>query len=69
LNLFVPENSLMDQFNGLRLFLDTFSVLYPQLEELDFRRDVTELAVPYYMVLGAHEARGRRCPQTNGSRC
>jgi len=26
-NLFVPENSLMDKANGLRSFLDTFSVI------------------------------------------
>lgn len=58
-NLFVPENSLIDRINGLRSFLDTFSVLYPQLRDVDFRRDATELEVPYYMVIGAHEARGR----------
>jgi proline iminopeptidase len=61
-NLFVPENSLMDRLNGLRSFLDTFSVLYPQLQDLDFRRDATALEVPVYMVLGAHEARGRAGP-------
>jgi pimeloyl-ACP methyl ester carboxylesterase len=61
-NLFVPENSLMGRINGLRSFLDTFAVLYPQLSELDFRRDATQLEVPYYMVLGAHEARGRAVP-------
>jgi pimeloyl-ACP methyl ester carboxylesterase len=57
--LFVPENDLMDQVNGLRSFLDTFAVLYPQLQDIDFRRDVPSLGVPYYMVIGAHEARGR----------
>lgn len=57
--LFVPENDLMDRVNGLRAFLDTFSVLYPQLQEIDFRRDVTRLEVPIYIVAGAHEARGR----------
>jgi proline iminopeptidase len=61
-NLFVPENSLMDRINGFRSFLDTFAVLYPQLADLDFRMDATELDVPYYMVLGAHEARGRAVP-------
>jgi proline iminopeptidase len=61
-NLFVPENSLMDKLNGLRSFLDTFSVLYPQLHNVDFRRDVPALEVPVYMVLGAHEARGRAVP-------
>jgi pimeloyl-ACP methyl ester carboxylesterase len=58
-NLFVPENSLMDRINGLRGFLDTFSVLYPQLQDIDFRRDVPSLDVPVYMVIGQHEARGR----------
>jgi pimeloyl-ACP methyl ester carboxylesterase len=57
--LFVPENTLMDQINGLRSFLDTFSVLYPQLQEIDFRHDVPRLNIPVYMIVGKHEARGR----------
>jgi pimeloyl-ACP methyl ester carboxylesterase len=57
--LFVPENDAMDQVNGLRSFLDTFSVLYPQLQDIDFRVDVPSLQVPVYLVAGAHEARGR----------
>jgi pimeloyl-ACP methyl ester carboxylesterase len=61
-NLFVPENSLMDRINGLRAFLDTFSVLYPQLHEVDLRSSATRLDVPVYMVLGEHEARGRSVP-------
>lgn len=58
-NLFVPENTLMDRVNGLRSFLDVFSVLYPQIQDVDFRRDVTRLETPVYVVLGAHEAHGR----------
>jgi pimeloyl-ACP methyl ester carboxylesterase len=57
--LFVPENTLLDQVNGLRSFLDTFSVLYPQLQDIDFRTDVPRLEVPVVFVAGAHEARGR----------
>ena len=57
--LFVPENSLMDKINGFRSFFDTFSILYPQIQELDFRSDITKFDIPYYMVIGAHEARGR----------
>lgn len=57
--LFVPENSLMDQVNGLRAFLDTFTALYPQLQEIDFRAQAGRLEVPVYVVAGAHEARGR----------
>lgn len=58
-NLFVPENTLMDRINGLRAFLDTFSVLYPQLQNIDFRSDVPKLDIPVYLVIGKHEARGR----------
>jgi pimeloyl-ACP methyl ester carboxylesterase len=57
--LFVPENTLMDQLHGFAAFLDTFSVLYPQLQEIDFRADVPSLDVPVYMVIGRYEARGR----------
>ena len=60
--LFVPENDLMDQVNGLRSFLDTFGVVYPQLQDIDFRQDVPSLEIPFYMVVGAHEARGRAQP-------
>ena len=58
-NLFVPENDLMDRVNGLRAFLDTFAVLYSQLQGIDFRHDVPSMDVPVYVVEGAHEARGR----------
>ena len=39
--------------------MDVFSVLYSQLQEIDFRVDATELDVPVYLVQGRHEARGR----------
>jgi pimeloyl-ACP methyl ester carboxylesterase len=58
-NLFVPENTFMDRVNGMRGFLDTFSILYPQLQEIDFRTDLPALQVPYYLVIGKYEARGR----------
>ena len=58
-NLFVRENSAMDIVNGVRGLLDTYSVLYPQLRNIDFRRDVTRLEVPVYLVQGAYETRGR----------
>lgn len=57
--LFVPEYTLMDRINGFRGFLDTFSVLYPQLQAIDFRQDAPKLEIPVYMVTGQYEARGR----------
>jgi pimeloyl-ACP methyl ester carboxylesterase len=58
-NLFVPENTLTDVIDAMTGLLDTFSVLYPQLQEVDFRRDVPSLDVPVHLVIGEHEGRGR----------
>ena len=57
--LFVPEYSWLDRINAFRGFFDSTTVLYPQLQDIDFRVSVPALDVPYYLVLGEHEARGR----------
>jgi pimeloyl-ACP methyl ester carboxylesterase len=57
--LFVPEYSLMDKLNAFPGFLDTFAILYPQLQQIDFRDDVPALDVSVYIVLGKHEVEGR----------
>ena len=33
--------------------------MYPQLQDIDFRLDVSDLDVPVYLVQGRYEARGR----------
>jgi pimeloyl-ACP methyl ester carboxylesterase len=58
-NLFVEEYSLIDQVHALGAFMDVFTILYPQLQEIDFRVDVPRLDVPVYLVEGGHEAPGR----------
>jgi proline iminopeptidase len=58
-NLFVEEYSLVEQIHALGATMDVFSILYPQLQEIDFRVDATQLDVPVYLVQGRYEARGR----------
>lgn len=58
-NLFVPENSVMDIVGGLRGLVDAYAALYPQLQGIDFREQVTSLEIPVTIVLGKYEARGR----------
>jgi pimeloyl-ACP methyl ester carboxylesterase len=58
-NIFVKEYTLLEQLHTLGAFLDTFSVLYPQLQKIDFREQVSSLDVPVYLIQGRHEARGR----------
>lgn len=61
-NVFVPEYSLIDKAHLLGAFMDTFSVLYPQLQQIDFRRTATDFELPVFFVQGAHEADGRADP-------
>lgn len=61
-NFFVPEYTLVEQVHLLGGFLDTFNFIYPQIQDVDLRTDVTRLDVPVYFVQGAHEARGRAEP-------
>lgn len=61
-SIIVPECALIDQVHLLGSFMDTFGVLYPQIQDVDFRTDARTLPVPAYFVQGAHEARGRAKP-------
>jgi len=54
------EFGLIDKLNVLRGLLDTFSLLYPQLQDVDFRRDVPRLDVPVYIIDGVNELSARR---------
>jgi proline iminopeptidase len=59
-NLLVEEYTLLEQVHILGATLDVFSVLYPQLQDIDFRIQATSLEVPVYLAQGRHEAPGRQ---------
>lgn len=54
------EYNLIEKVNVLRGLFDMFTVMYPQLQGLDFRRDVPRLAVPVYILDGTAELAARR---------
>lgn len=58
--LFAREYSLVENANLVRGLVDVFSLMYPQLQDIDFRTDVPELEVPVYVLDGVHELRARR---------
>ncbi len=58
--LFGSEYSFVENANLIRGLVDMFSLMYPQLQEIDFRIDVPELQVPVYLLDGENELRGRR---------
>jgi pimeloyl-ACP methyl ester carboxylesterase len=54
------EYTLVEKVNVLRGLIDMFSVMYPQLQGLDLRRDAARLEVPVYMLDGQAELAARR---------
>lgn len=54
------EYMLVERVNVLRGLADTFAVLYPQIQGIDFRRDVPRLAIPVYILDGQAELSARR---------
>jgi proline iminopeptidase len=54
------EYTLVEKANVLRGLIDTFSILYPQLDDVDSRTDVAQLDVPVYVLDAGHELRARR---------
>lgn len=50
-----PEYGWIDRVYYLLGLMNTFNVVYPQLQDMDFRRDATEFNLPVYMILGRHD--------------
>jgi len=54
------EYNLVDKANVFRGLIDMFTLMYPQLQQIDFRQDVPRLDVPVYLLDGAAELAARR---------
>jgi pimeloyl-ACP methyl ester carboxylesterase len=50
-----PEYGWLDRLNYLLGMATTFNAVYPQLQEIDFRENLTEFDLPVYLVLGRHD--------------
>jgi len=60
MGIFGSEYNLVEKVNVLRGLLDMFAVMYPQLQNIDFRKTIKQLEVPVYLLDGAAELKGRR---------
>lgn len=47
-----PEYGLLDKATFVLSFIDMFTVVYPQLKDLDFTRSAARLDVPVYFLAG-----------------
>ena len=50
-----PEYGWLDRVYYLLGLMNTFNVVYPQLQEMDFRLDATHLDLPVYIILGRND--------------
>jgi pimeloyl-ACP methyl ester carboxylesterase len=50
-----PEYGWLDRLYYLLGLMNTFNVVYPQLQGLDLRLDDTKFEVPVYLILGRHD--------------
>lgn len=50
-----PENGWLDRVYYLLGLMNTFNVVYPQLQDLDLRENNTQFDLPVYMVLGRRD--------------
>jgi proline iminopeptidase len=58
--IFGSEYNFVERVNVLRGLIDMFTILYPQIQHIDFRQDVLQLDVPVYLLDGAAELPARR---------
>jgi pimeloyl-ACP methyl ester carboxylesterase len=59
-NVLGSEYNFVEKINVLRGFLDMGSIIYPQLQGIDFRQDVPRLETAIYVLDGAAELAARR---------
>lgn len=59
MGIFGSEYTAIEKVNVVRGLLDMSSVMYPQLQSIDFRQSATELKVPVYLFDGGHELAAR----------
>ncbi len=55
--LLIPEYSMMYKINMIRGLLDTFDIVYPQIQDFDFRERAPQFEVPVYFLVGRHDLR------------
>jgi pimeloyl-ACP methyl ester carboxylesterase len=54
------EYAFIDKINVIRGLMDMFTLMYPQIQHIDFRQDVPKLEVPVYLLDGKAELTSRR---------
>lgn len=54
-DIFSSEYGIIDKINFIRGIITTFNDVYPQLYDIDLRKDYSKLQIPVYFFLGRHD--------------
>jgi pimeloyl-ACP methyl ester carboxylesterase len=60
LGVMASEYTLVEKLNVLRGLFDVYSVMWPRMQEIDFRKDAAKLDVPVYVFDAKYELSARR---------
>lgn len=60
LNNLAGEYTLIEKVNTVRGLIDMYSIMYPQVQDIDLRKDANKLDVPVYVLDAKYEIPGRR---------
>lgn len=60
LNNMAGEYNLVEKVDTVRGLMDVYTIMYPQLQDIDFRKDATRLEVPVYILDAEYELPQRR---------
>ena len=53
--LWISEYNLLDKVRVLRGVIDTFNIMYPQIQDINFVKQANKFEVPVYYMIGKHD--------------
>ena len=57
--IWIPEYNIIDKVNVVRGMIDTFNIMYPQIQNVDFVKKANKFEVPVYYLIGRHDYTAR----------
>src|SRR6056297_2004917 len=53
--LWIPEYNIVDKINVFRGMVNTFNIMYPQIQDVNFLKQATKFEVPVYYFIGRYD--------------
>lgn len=53
--IWIPEYNIIDKINVVRGMIDTFNIMFPQIQDINFVEQANEFEIPVYYLIGRHD--------------